>query len=465
MMLKNAITEIDGLRFMTERLDVRSPLGRRALAELRYLGSPEKINAELDKVAAALETLAGKSRNIAVANLLRELPQVKDIRQTAARLRGGETLDDTELFEIKAFALVAENLSALMREAGISVVAIPALDEAAAMLDPDGNRIPHFYIYDSYSAELAEVRAQLKNLSAEEAETASGQALFLKNTKLEEAIREKLSDRLREYSPRIDEALKGAAELDILLAKARQAEAMGLCRPTVAADATQLKGMFNPEVREELAGRGKDFQPVDITLHDGPVLITGANMGGKTVVLKTAALVQALFQFGFYVPAASAAIVPEDRIIYLGESPQTSTGGLSSFGAEVTRINSLVESVRGGRKVLALIDEPARTTNPDEGKALVAAILDFLSENGVRSLVTSHFSGIGSHVKRLRVKGFTGDEKHMPKGVAGIQESMDYTLVEATVDGVPHEALRVARMLGMDEGITSRAAGYLEKKR
>jgi DNA mismatch repair protein MutS2 len=61
--------------------------------------------------------------------------------------------------------------------------------------------------------------------------------------------------------------------------------------------------LFNPEVAEALRLKNKKYQPVDINLTDGPALITGANMGGKTVLLKSVALAQYMFQYGFFVPA------------------------------------------------------------------------------------------------------------------------------------------------------------------
>ena len=60
-----------------------------------------------------------------------------------------------------------------------------------------------------------------------------------------------------------------------------------------------VRNMVNPVLADVLQAQGLAFQPVSVTLHKGPCLLTGANMSGKTVVLKTLALIQALTQFAF----------------------------------------------------------------------------------------------------------------------------------------------------------------------
>ena len=58
------------------------------------------------------------------------------------------------------------------------------------------------------------------------------------------------------------------------------------------------------------------FNPSIIDFNQQPCLLTGVNMGGKTVLLKTIGLSQYLFQFGFYVPASSAIISSVEKNIY-----------------------------------------------------------------------------------------------------------------------------------------------------
>ena len=96
-------------------------------------------------------------------------------------------------------------------------------------------------------------------------------------------------------------------------------------------------------------------------------------MGGKNVVLKTLTLCQYLFQYGVGIPAKNADIAVKDEVYFCIGDEQSIEKGLSSFAAEMKNIDAVIKASRGKRKLLALIDEPARTTNPKEGTALVSA--------------------------------------------------------------------------------------------
>lgn len=111
-----------------------------------------------------------------------------------------------------------------------------------------------------------------------------------------------------------------------------------------------------------------------------------------------------------------------------------------------------------------LIDELARTTNPAEGKAIVNAVLDFLTENEVRSLITSHYSGIQASCRKLRVKGFMKEKVKGTLTIHNINEYIDYSLIEDNDTSVPQEAMRIARILGVDENLLDRAEIYLHQE-
>ena len=99
---------------------------------------------------------------------------------------------------------------------------------------------------------------------------------------------------------------------------------------------------------------------------------------------------------------------------------------------------------------MALLDEPARTTNPTEGTALVSALLQILRQRGVSLLMATHYVVVGDHNCRcLKVKGFA-------------QGKMDYSLMEVENGEVPLEALRVAEQLGVDPEWIAAAKSCLE---
>ena len=199
---------------------------------------------------------------------------------------------------------------------------------------------------------------------------------------------------------------------------------------------------WHPEVQAILRAKGREFQRVDFDYRAGiPATVIGANMGGKTVALKTMCLIQYLYQFGFAVPAASATLTPFDEIRFCIGDEQSEKTGLSSFAAEMQRIDRAIAAVEQGSRVLVLVDEPARTTNPVEGTALVEALLVRLADRPNLALVmTTHYT-VAHKGQCWRVRGLV-------PGTKG--RSMDYRLEKTSSHEVPHEALNIARELGID---------------
>ena len=269
---------------------------------------------------------------------------------------------------------------------------------------------------------------------------------------IEEEVREELGRLLRPYSESIMAALTAIGRLDLLLAKASLALSLGLSRPRLTSGATAYKGLVYLPVERMLNERGKEFQSVDISLRRGVTLITGANMGGKTVTLKSVALAQAMVQFGMYAPARRAEVNPVASIeVSMGDA-QSEAEGLSSFGAEIVRLDSIIRKAAAGEKMLVLIDEPARNTNPEEGEAIVNALVGLLNDRDCFSLITTHYGNIRSMCRRLKVRGLreiVAEGQHVRPGM--LQRWMDYSLLPA--DGLPpaHEACRIARLLGIDD--------------
>ena len=105
------------------------------------------------------------------------------------------------------------------------------------------------------------------------------------------------------------------------------------------------------------------------------------------------------------------------------------------------RIDRAIAAIEDGGRVLMLVDEPARTTNPVEGTALVAALLQRLAGKPDLALVlTTHYT-VAHEGQCWRVRGLV-------PGTKG--RTMDYRLVKTTSHEVPHEALNIARELGVD---------------
>ena len=350
MFLRSAIEEINGFRFMIDKLEIQSGLAKRILNTLPYLYTPETIAQELDKTEVMRNILQTSELTDTITKIKVKLMQVKDIRGTANRVTESQILDDIELFELKAFSLLAMEIRELLLSANITVVSLPDLEPVVNILDPEKMRIPHFYVYDAYSPELAALRAKMKTLKMDEkTEERVLDQLQFEHTELEDRIREKLSEQIHPYKKEINEALVNTATLDILLAKAQQTIDMQLCKPEISTSTTRYIKIFNPQVKEVLWQERKKFQAIDIDIEQGACLITGANMAGKSVILKTVALAQTLFQFGFYVPAEQAEIALVDEVLLCIGDEQSELSGLSSYASEMLQVNAIVQDVKAGK--------------------------------------------------------------------------------------------------------------------
>ncbi len=429
---------------MLDELELQSGFARRWLLDSPMMTRDEEIAASY-AVLHRFTDFIDRVEKTHLDTLLFKLQGLKDIRTTIRNLSQSAVLDDIELFEIKHLAILATDVAKLMEKHGMDgVVEIPALDEVITILDPDGMKIATFYIYDSYCAQLKDLRAQMRQHPDQQDD------LLLQASELEEGVRRDLSVQLHPFATAIEQAQIALAQIDVCLAKAMQMRRMGLSFPMLSNDGTSsYKSMFHPQVKDALAVHGREFQPVDITYGMQPTLITGANMGGKTVVLKTLTLCQYLFQFGFGIPAASAQIAVKDEIYFCIGDEQSVEKGLSSFAAEMKNIDAVIKASRKNMRLLALIDEPARTTNPTEGTALVTALLKVLTGSGVSLVMTTHYDIEPGEARCLRVKGFENGE-------------MDYRLVEVQDGEVPHEALNIAQSLGIDSEWIGIARNLLE---
>ena len=123
------------------------------------------------------------------------------------------------------------------------------------------------------------------------------------------------------------------------------------------------------------------------------MIISGANAGGKTVVLKTAGLLALMALSGLHVPARAASF-PFYRSVLadIGDS-QSLAANLSTFTAHVANISRMLELCRP--PALVLLDEVGTGTDPEEGSALGVAVVDhFRRACGAHVVATTHYSGL-----------------------------------------------------------------------
>ena len=457
MQLRKLLDSPCGLRFMIDNLCTHSSYSRKLMLESSMMYDKNSIEKSYAVMKEFYEVVKNDENKNVIQSLQFKLCNLKDINHTISRLATSVVIDDIELYEVKSLALLSADVKNILEKIFLDkIIEIPNLDDVVKILDPDGLRIATFYIYDSYSEELSSLRKKLKEKDVYQED------IYNEVMRIEDEIRAELSSKLKPYSEAMTSALNALADVDINIAKSLQMKELGLCFPTISSDnVSSYKGIFHPEVKSILEKEKREYQKVDIDFGLKPIIIMGSNMGGKTIVLKTLAMCQYLLQFGFGVPATSADMMIYDEIFCLTTDDQSINKGLSSFAAEMKNIDAVIKSSRRDAKccvsdcidakycvsdyadakccvsTLALIDEPARTTNPTEGTALVSSLVKLLQDRAMSLVIVTHYNIKTYNNKCLRVKGL-------------VDGKMNYELVETHEGEVPHEALNIAETLGID---------------
>ena len=460
-----------GFVSFTQELNIQSTVGRRLFLNSDFLTDRPSIIRELSNTDSMLAFIDKEHHKKDIASILLLLSEVKDIEKTLTNLDNNKILNDIELFEIKNFSFTAKKLLEIVYRYtsnnelyidGQKEVDFVVFDETIRILDPENSGIPTFYIYDAYSENLAALRYREQNETDSE-QLAEIQAQILD---IEQEIRSSLSQQLKPHSNDLLTALNNIAYIDLLIAKAAMANSFGLCCPEVSENKTEYIGIFNPEVKAKLQERGSKYQETDIDFGRFPTLITGINMGGKTLMLKTLYLCQMLFQYGFFVPAGRAKIMIMSGILFSFTDEQNQLQGLSSFAAEMKKIDEIIKQISTDHNLLILIDELARTTNPQEGAAIVSATLEILQENSVCAFITTHYD-ITTSCRRLRVRGLkenvseTASNYKSTDYIRNLLKNIDYQLINDTSGNTPNEAIRIAELLGTDNRLIDKAKGKI----
>lgn len=279
----------------------------------------------------------------------------------------------------------------------------------------------------------------------------------------ETLILEKLSSKISERGSEILEEISAIAEFDLVISKAYLAKSYNGVKPVICDTARLvLVNGRHPLVESGLRKKGKSFTPISVSLVEGVTLITGANMGGKTVSLKMAGLLAAMAQYGLLVPADYMEIGMNSHIYISAGDEQSIDMGLSTFGAEIRSVTEAL--IKSKEKGLILIDELARGTNPHEGYAISKAIINYLADKPGITIITTHFDGLVEEgIKHLQVKGLRDIDFKNIKEFDEVSKYMDYTLIEVECESrVPRDAINISRLMGIPEEILQQAEKIME---
>lgn len=447
MRFQQAVAEYPSLKTIYSQMELQTSMGRKLLTDTEFSHSSAWIKRQWEQTEECMAFRKAQNEQ-SLHHFLCLMGEICDISGTISLIEQGETADDVGLFELKVFCINVKKVGKLFAS---SLMPLPNLQEVINILDPEKLELPRFYIYSAYSKELEEKRKEWEKAKERDDQEAS-RKLYCECSDLEDKVRAELCSRTRPLIPEIKQAMENIAQTDVAFAKAVLAEELHLNKVSIDETAEiKYRNMFHPVVKRLMTKSGRRYQDIDVQVDERVLLITGANMAGKTMILKTLALNQLLLQYGFFLACESGEVCLVESVQCSIGDGQNEEQGLSSFAWEIKTLDNIIKTMRQGGRHLVLVDELARTTNPIEGKKLVEGFIKVCSEQSSLAVVTTHYSNIQAPCRSMRVKGFMHQDLTPPIDIDRISDHIDYSLIESDNRQVPTEALNLCRLLAVDD--------------
>jgi len=196
------------------------------------------------------------------------------------------------------------------------------------------------------------------------------------------------------YALSLVEGARVLALVDSLLARARFAREFDCVSPSFDPKRLLLEGARHPLLEKRLRASGGQTVPLvlELTADERQLIISGPNTGGKTVALKTTALLAMMAQAGIPVPAALAIFPVFTAFLADIGDAQSIEAALSTFSAHITNLDRL--SRLADARSLVLLDELGSSTDPEEGAALAVAVAHHFLKAGAWSLISTHHTSL-----------------------------------------------------------------------
>ena len=367
---------------------------------LDYAAQLERFFATLDKVKYPLlsSSLIASSPSNLIALIDRVIDRYGKMRDNAspelARLRK----------EISASqGSVSRALNAILRQAQAEGI----LDKDAAPTMREGRLV--LPVPPAYKRKIGGIVHD---------ESATGKTVFIEpqqvveaNNRIRELEGEERRERIRilmtitaEIRPQIPDVLATEdylAEVDFLRAKAIFALDIHAIVPEITKQPMiDWREAYHPVLLLNFRRQGKTVVPLTIRLTDNRILvISGPNAGGKSVCLKTVALLQYMMQCGLAVPMneASKMGMYKQLLIDIGDE-QSIEDDLSTYSSHLRNMKHFVRFAN--HDTLLLIDEFGTGTEPMIGGAIAEAVLSQLNAQGAFGVITTHYGNLKHYAEQ-----------------------------------------------------------------
>jgi DNA mismatch repair protein MutS2 len=309
-------------------------------------------------------------------------PELADIRRTI-RSREGEVSKRMQrvLAEAQKAGIVEGDATLSVRD-GRTVIPVSAGNKKKlpGFIHDESGSGKTFYIEP---VEIVEINNELKEL--------------------EYAERREIVRILTAFTDEVRPELDGIARsgdyltsIDLIRAKARWAVENGAVKPILSEDGRLvLRQARHPLLAQTLRREKKEIIPLDVSLSptERIIIISGPNAGGKSVSLKTVALLQYMFQCGFAVPALENSEMPVFRSLFIDIGDEQSIDNdLSTYSSHLLNMKQMLSAA--DNRSMVFIDEFGSGTEPVIGGAIAESVLERLVERGAYGVITTHYSNI-----------------------------------------------------------------------
>ena len=271
---------------------------------------------------------------------------------------------------------------------------------------------------------------------------------------LETELFNQVRETVRSETHKLQSTARALASLDALAALAETATRRNYVAPVLHdSDEIEIKNGRHPVVEASL---GDSFVPNDVYLNnstDRLLIVTGANMGGKSTILRQIALIQVLAQIGSFVPASFARLPIVDRIWTRVGASDDLASGRSTFMVEMTETAAILHNATP--RSLILLDEIGRGTSTFDGLSIAWAVAEYLHnspEHSAKTLFATHYHELtelaenlpGARNYQLVATERDGEVVFLHKLQKG-KASKSYGIAVAKLAGLPSSVIERAK--------------------
>ncbi len=276
---------------------------------------------------------------------------------------------------------------------------------------------------------------------------------------LESELFARVKTQVCEETRKLQTTARALGTLDALCSLAETASKNNYVCPSLhEGDEIEIKNGRHPVVEAKL---GTAFIPNDIVMNnssDRLLILTGANMGGKSTILRQVALIQILAQIGSFVPATSARLPIVDRVWTRVGASDDLASGRSTFMVEMTETASILHNATP--RSLVLMDEIGRGTSTFDGLSIAWAVAEYLhnsSEHSPKTLFATHYHELTELAENL-----PGAKNYQ---LTATERDGDVVFLHKMQPGKASKSygIAVAKLAGLPASVVERAKSVLEK--